>query len=233
LYVSMASSGKDDDGREEEEKEKDDDDDAEEEEEEKIPACHMFDFSQEDAACPDIYSDDDDDDAGGDGGGGGKNNDGERVDDALRQKYMDILSELNKGIGKETSTGEVKDDAEGDVEEEEEEKEEEEENKEIDDALLSQPRYPNVIRIFCREFWNSSKGMYYRKFNACSVSAAWKVHLENDPAKLHWYEVIREDFPCHLYFDLEFPKDTEGLNKDVDGDAYVDVLLGHVRKTLR
>ncbi|WPT14083.1 DNA-directed primase/polymerase protein [Picochlorum sp. SENEW3] len=188
-----------------------------EEEEEKIPAHHVFDFSQEDAECPDIYSDDGEEEDGG-----------ERVDAELRQKYMDILSELNKGIGEKSA-------AAGPGDEEKEETEEEKKKRELEDdkAILSRPRYPNVIRIFCREFLNSSKGMYYRKFNACSVAAAWKVHLENDPAKLHWYEVIRENFPCHLYFDLEFPRDAEGLNKDVDGDAYVDVLLAYVRKRLR
>ncbi|KAI8108186.1 hypothetical protein M9434_006216 [Picochlorum sp. BPE23] len=188
------------------------------EEEEKIPAHHVFDFSQEDAECPDIYSDD-----------GEEEDVGERVDAELRQKYMDILSELNTGIGEKSAA------AAGAGDEEKEETEEEKKKKELEDdeAILSRPRYPNVIRIFCREFLNSSKGMYYRKFNACSVAAAWKVHLENDPAKLHWYEVIRENFPCHLYFDLEFPRDAEGLNKDIDGDAYVDVLLAYVRKRLR
>eukprot|EP00889_Picochlorum_renovo_P008392 jgi/Picre1/35422/NNA_002884.t1 len=88
---------------------------------------------------------------------------------------------------------------------------EEEEELEDDEAILSRPRYPNVIRIFCREFLNSSKGMYYRKFNACSVAAAWKVHLENDPAKLHWKR-LREGFS------LEFP-DTNVYELDSSSEA--------------
>lgn len=40
--------------------------------------------------------------------------------------------------------------------------------------------------------------------------------------KRHWYEVIRSDRPCHLYFDLEYSKTA---NPGLDPNGRVDCLL--------
>jgi hypothetical protein len=46
------------------------------------------------------------------------------------------------------------------------------------------------------------------------------------------YEIIREHRPCHLYFDLEFPRCT-GCNADVDGDALVQALVAVLQSALQ
>lgn len=47
-------------------------------------------------------------------------------------------------------------------------------------------------------------GTYYRTFTAASYPAVWQLFRHTAPKDLHWYEVIREGRPAHLYFDLEF-----------------------------
>lgn len=39
---------------------------------------------------------------------------------------------------------------------------------------------------------------------APDVREFWRTLCLEPPARRHWYEIIREDTPCHLYFDLEF-----------------------------
>ena len=58
----------------------------------------------------------------------------------------------------------------------------------------------------------------------------WRSYVNaRRPGSLHWYEVIREGRPCHLYFDLEFARNSAlNFNMDVDGDGLVDALLHHV-----
>ena len=100
-----------------------------------------------------------------------------------------------------------------------------------EDEILSKPRYPQVIKVFCVETANEKQGTYYRKFAACSISAVWNTYLSTDPSRMHWYEIIREDLPCHLYFDVEFRR-TDGLNQNVDGEKMVDLWIGHVNTML-
>lgn len=85
-----------------------------------------------------------------------------------------------------------------------------------------------VIRVFCVERPNQKKpGAFYRNFVATSLSMVWRKYLESSPLELHWYEVIRDNRACHLYFDLEYALG-DGLNEDVQGERLVDQLLHHV-----
>ena len=48
-------------------------------------------------------------------------------------------------------------------------------------------------------------GAYYRSFAAASYPAVWALFRRTRCEERHWYEVIREGRPAHLYFDLECP----------------------------
>ena len=100
-----------------------------------------------------------------------------------------------------------------------------------DDEILSQPRYPQAIKVFCVEHKNDRSNTFYRKFTACALSSVWETYLSKDPYHLHWYEIIRENLPCHLYFDLEYPTE-KGLNTGVDGNQLVDILIENVNLLL-
>lgn len=98
------------------------------------------------------------------------------------------------------------------------------------DATLS-GRRDEVIRVFCVEQANDRTGAFFRTFVATSYASAWQSYLASPPSQLHWYEVVREGRPCHLYFDLEFARGPD-LNANVNGDALVNVLLDHVQSLM-
>lgn len=188
----------------------------EEEEEEKF----LFDFSKNTKSLSNIY---------------------ERVEvtgqqkeqeDVLRQKYMDILEELNKGIEFQKHPRPLDTSHGGDAQGVESKHHGVETINHKEEERLP-CLYPNAVRIFAVEHLkDKEKNKYTFKFHTCSLSAAWKVHLENDPSNLHWYEVLREDFPCHLYFDLEYPKENN-RNEHIDGDGMVDALIEVTKSRLK
>ena len=149
--------------------------------------------------------------------------------DELRQKYMDILAKLQENVEKQTKRARV-----DTVDEESTGKDgsqEADDPQESDDTRPS--LYPNAIRVFAVEYVRDKEGKKNSfKFRTCPVSVAWKVHLENDPSNLHWYEILRTDFPCHLYFDLEYAT-CDNLNATCDGDALVDTLLEVTRARMK
>ena len=55
-------------------------------------------------------------------------------------------------------------------------------------------------------------------------------YLAMDPSRRHVYEIIREDYPCRLYFDVEFSR---LANKGLDGERVMRELEGWVREGLR
>jgi len=59
----------------------------------------------------------------------------------------------------------------------------------------------------------------------------WKFYLYKlENGKRHYYELLREDTPCHLYFDLEYSKKA---NPDIDGEKLVDRLVELLEEELR
>lgn len=192
---------------------------VEEKEEEKLP----FDFSENAKTLSNVYEHVE------------VSKEKEEQVDEVRQKYMDILASLKQEVQNNASTRSKSKDV----------REEGVDNVAVDDTqqqgngtIINEHEdenrpslYPNVIRIFAVEYKkNATKNSF--KFRTCSLSAAWKEHLENDPSNLHWYEILRARFPCHLYFDLEYPKH-ESLNADVDGDALVDRLIEYTRARMK
>ena len=89
-------------------------------------------------------------------------------------------------------------------------------------------RREEPIRVFCVECPNQKRpGTFYRNFITTSLSSVWRKYLESSPYELHWYEVIREERPCHLYFDLEYGRGPD-WNEGLDDNGIVDLLLHHV-----
>ncbi|KAL4438218.1 hypothetical protein ABPG77_010579 [Micractinium sp. CCAP 211/92] len=69
-----------------------------------------------------------------------------------------------------------------------------------------------------------------RRFIATSRELFWKRYCDMMPEHRHYYEIIRQGRPCHLYFDLEFATtDNPGL----DGKAATDAVVALVGEKLR
>ncbi|GAB4822102.1 hypothetical protein N2152v2_009148 [Parachlorella kessleri] len=84
------------------------------------------------------------------------------------------------------------------------------------------------IRVFCLEK-QGRNGVFYRQFVAASYPTVWREYRRTPTANRHWYEVVREGRPCHLYFDLECPAP---CNPDLDMDTCINCLLHHVDEAL-
>jgi DNA-directed primase/polymerase protein len=69
-----------------------------------------------------------------------------------------------------------------------------------------------------------------RKFVVCHRDTLWLRCLALPPRARHFYEIIREDTPAHLYFDLEFHKPS---NPGVDIGRLIDLLLGFVMEDVK
>lgn len=97
---------------------------------------------------------------------------------------------------------------------------------------LPVPRRNDAIHVFCVERENEKTKTFYRTFVATSYAAVWRAYLAAAaPTHLHWYEVIRENSACNLYFDLEYTLD-DGLNAHVDGSGMVDILIRCVQRLM-
>jgi len=70
-----------------------------------------------------------------------------------------------------------------------------------------------------------------RRFLVASVEEFWLRYIKLAPIVRHFYEVIREDTPVLLYFDLEFARNPH-MNANVDGDQLVGLLLYKVSQAL-
>ena len=67
-----------------------------------------------------------------------------------------------------------------------------------------------------------------RLFLVSPLAHFWKMYLEMQSK--HFYEIIKEDQPCRLYFDLEFNVE---LNVHANGDEMVKVLKRYLVKELQ
>ena len=78
---------------------------------------------------------------------------------------------------------------------------------------------------FCREHHNDGTREY-----CASKHDWWQRYKLEEKCKRHYYELLREDTPCHLYFDLEYSKKA---NPDIDGEKLVDRLVELLEEELR
>jgi hypothetical protein len=82
------------------------------------------------------------------------------------------------------------------------------------------------LRIFSVEL--ASTGT--RRFLVTSYIEFWKRYQTMLPHHRHYYEIIRQGWPCHLYLDLEYNVED---NPDRDGVQTVDIVLGMLRQVLQ
>lgn len=68
-----------------------------------------------------------------------------------------------------------------------------------------------------------------RKFIVASIWDFWKNYLLIEAKDRHYYEIIRQGQPCHLYLDLEFSKE---LNPHRPEQAMVELLLQHLTQEI-
>ena len=69
-----------------------------------------------------------------------------------------------------------------------------------------------------------------RLYTAATLQSMWRRHCALAEGQRHIYELIREGWPCHLYFDLEFDRH---VNAHMDGDRAVLHLLNIVRAVVK
>jgi len=67
------------------------------------------------------------------------------------------------------------------------------------------------LRVFSQELESNGS----RKFLVSSYVEFWRRYKDIPLKFRHFYEIIREGWPCHAYFDLEFSKE---YNPDLDGE---------------
>lgn len=77
------------------------------------------------------------------------------------------------------------------------------------------------VRIFCVE-QPCFNGGFYRSFVAASLPSLWGQFRTVPPHSRHWYEVIRDGRPCHMYLDLEY---VPAFNPTLDGHDLVKQLI--------
>ncbi|KAL4429588.1 hypothetical protein ABPG77_008637 [Micractinium sp. CCAP 211/92] len=109
-------------------------------------------------------------------------------------------------------------------------KEAEEEQRQRQQRQASKAQEYQALLRAHQEERRARSGSYYRSFTAASYPAVWAAFRRSRCEARHWYEVVREGRPSHLYFDLEFdPR----LNPQADGDGLVDRLLEFVDQQIR
>ena len=69
-----------------------------------------------------------------------------------------------------------------------------------------------------------------KHFIVGTLDQIWARHCRTSRVDRHLQEIIREGRPCHLYYDLEYPTDS---NPTVDGNALVDALISFTCEKLR
>jgi hypothetical protein len=72
----------------------------------------------------------------------------------------------------------------------------------------------NPVKLFSFESLMAGK----RQFLVADMKSFMTRYLNLEGSKRHVYELIREDFPCRLYFDLEF---SIPANPDTDGNHFI------------
>lgn len=83
------------------------------------------------------------------------------------------------------------------------------------------------LRVFSVELSDTGK----RRFLVTTYTEFWKRYKNMIPCHRHYYEIIRQHWPCHLYLDLEC---NTADNPDFDGQRAIDAVINligiHFRK---
>jgi len=81
-------------------------------------------------------------------------------------------------------------------------------------------------RIFSQELASTGK----RTFLSCCIDTFFNAYLNIPPRQRHYYEIIRQNSPCRLYFDCEFYKE---FNPTVDGNGMINLFIRYVATSLQ
>lgn len=82
------------------------------------------------------------------------------------------------------------------------------------------------LRVFSQELESNGS----RKFLVSSYVEFWRRYKDIPQKFRHFYEIIREGWPCHAYFDLEFGKEE---NPDLDGEKAMDSFFHLLKRVLQ
>ncbi|PRQ45963.1 hypothetical protein RchiOBHm_Chr3g0497461 [Rosa chinensis] len=93
-----------------------------------------------------------------------------------------------------------------------------------EEAMQFAKRHENVHVFSYQDHFSGQ-----RRFLVSSYDEFWRRYKIMESKFRHHYEVIQEDLPCHLYFDLEFNKKDNGNR---NGDEMVDLLISVVFEAL-
>jgi hypothetical protein len=80
--------------------------------------------------------------------------------------------------------------------------------------------------VFAREVDRQGK----RKFFATTYNECWRRLVDTPQGSRHLYEVVREGWPCYLYFDIEYSRE---LNPATDGEAAMAAFLDFLPRGLK
>lgn len=101
-------------------------------------------------------------------------------------------------------------------------------SKQNDAIWFSQNKHNGELSVFAFEI-NSTGG---RNFLSSHPETVWSFYKDLEPSSRHYYEVITENQPCKLYFDIEYKKE---LNKSVNGDnllqKFIEILINDLQET--
>lgn len=97
-------------------------------------------------------------------------------------------------------------------------------------AFLDETSHTSInLRVFSLETNRSS-----RKFIVTTESACFQRILSLPANQRHYYEIIRENFPCRLFFDLEFEKSANpGLSGDKLTHDLIEFLIKHLKRRFK
>lgn len=93
--------------------------------------------------------------------------------------------------------------------------------EEVEKLKMTDPRMADsnyTWRYFCRENHKSGRREYF----ATTHLNLWYEYKNEPKNERHYYELIVENTPCYLYFDLEF---STVANPGVDGETLTDYLI--------
>jgi hypothetical protein len=80
--------------------------------------------------------------------------------------------------------------------------------------------------VFAREVDRQGK----RKFFVTTYDECWRRLVDTPQGSRHLYEVVREGWPCYLYFDIEYSRE---LNPATDGEAAMAAFLDFLPRGLK
>ncbi|CAG9466369.1 unnamed protein product [Pedinophyceae sp. YPF-701] len=89
-----------------------------------------------------------------------------------------------------------------------------------------------ITRVFAGEHRRGDDGGgCYRTFTAGALEVLWAQMMATEPDHRHWYEIVREGYPCHLYLDVEFkPQFNPDLCGEALTEAFVDLALRQMKE---